>query len=471
MKPFGIPVERRAMLYLTGDLVIALISIAVAYAIRFRVPMHEVKLLGLLQESTGASTFFLLANLLCLYVVEAYEPSRDFRQGRQLLRLWSGVAVATLCQMVVFYAFPNWWWGRGITLLTNGAFVFFLTLWRLAMCTVRPRLEVRLRTLILGADAAGQLIADAIAADVERREVYRLVGFIDNAFTEEERDDTLSGLPIIGAGGHLVERVKERRIGCIIVAMRSGMGAELTRQLLECKAAGVRIEDMRSVYKRMTGKVPIFHLSDTSLIFGPDFSGTRPIDAALLRIADVLISAVGLLLSAPIILLAGIAVRLETPGPALFLQERVGLNERPFTIVKLRTMGVDAEARTGAVWSQGPADPRVTRVGRFLRRSRIDELPQFFNVLRGDMSMVGPRPERQPFVDQLKEKIPFYGLRFAVKPGVTGWAQVRYRYGASEEDAAEKLCYDLYATQELNPLLYAIILVKTVQTVLMKPGS
>lgn len=134
-------------------------------------------------------------------------------------------------------------------------------------------------------------------------------------------------------------------------------------------------------------------------------------------------------------------------------------------------MGRDAEAKTGAVWSQGAGDPRVTRVGRFLRRTRIDELPQFWNVLRGDMSMVGPRPEREHFVRQLEEQIPFYALRFAVKPGVTGWAQVMYRYGATTEDAAEKLRYELFSIQEMSPLLYVLIVLKTLQTVLVRPGS
>ncbi|HND31604.1 MAG TPA: sugar transferase, partial [Myxococcota bacterium] len=166
-----------------------------------------------------------------------------------------------------------------------------------------------------------------------------------------------------------------------------------------------------------------------------------------------------------------ILVKLESPGPAFYIQERLGKNEQPFGIIKLRTMRQDAEAGTGAVWSQGQGDPRVTRVGRFLRRSRIDELPQFYNVLRGDMSVIGPRPEREHFVRLLKEKIPFYGLRFSVKPGVTGWAQVRYRYGASEEDAVEKLSYELYAVQEMSPALYILILLKTIQTVMVRPGS
>ena len=248
------------------------------------------------------------------------------------------------------------------------------------------------------------------------------------------------------------------------------MSLDLTRQLLACKTRGVQIEDMPTVYKRLTGKVPVLHLSDDWLIFGPVFSGSSRFSAALQRLADIAIGVVGGALSVLIILPAAILIKLESPGPVFYTQERLGRNERTFRIVKLRTMRSDAEAG-GPQWSQGAGDPRVTRVGRWLRRSRIDELPQFYNVLRGDMALVGPRPEREHFVTQLKEKIPFYALRFSVKPGVTGWAQVRYRYGATDEDAVEKLCYELYAIQEMGPALYVLILLKTIQTVLLRPGS
>ena len=498
MKVLGIQTERRAVLYLTGDLVVALIAVAWGHILRFGVDVWPVDLVGIVQQSTGAVAFFVVTNLLALYLFEAYCPARDFRRPTQALRLWVAVTCAMVAQMVVFYALPDWWWGRGVTLLTNFGFAVLLTIWRFFSCLVRLRLDRRLRTLIIGDNEDGRLIAEQIRDHSEQRLVYRLVGFIDASHTDpgdavtasrpphrsRRRETSLRGeiialppvkpappLDVLGPPELLREVVDHESIDAIIVAIRRGMSPDLTAQLLDCKAAGVRIEDMRSVYSRLTGKVPIHQISDTSLIFGPEFAGSTGLGAALQRLADVAIALVGLVLSAPIVALAGAAVKLETKGPAFYLQERVGKDELPFTIIKLRTMGQDAEKATGAVWSQGAGDPRVTRVGRFLRRSRIDELPQFWNVFRGDMSMVGPRPERRHFVDQLKERIPFYGLRFAVKPGVTGWAQVKYRYGASEEDAAEKLCFDLFAVQHLTPALYALILLKTVQTVLMKPGS
>ena len=463
--------ERRSLLYAVGDAALALISLAAAYAIRFEVPLHTVDLLGLLQRQTGATVSFVVAHLFLLYIAEGYDPARDFRQPRQLARIWGAVATGALFQMALFYAIPEWQIGRGLFGIASAVYLATLTFWRGLMCQARPRLIRRQRTVILGADHTGHHIANAIAHHSEHSDRYELVGFVDDPDEILVPAEERSGLRIVGDRSALSEWVAAERIECIIVAIRSGMTDELTRQLLECKAHGVEIEDMRVVYTRMTGKLPIQFVSDTSIIFGPAFAGTHGAAAAMQRVADVLIALVGLALTGPVIAAAALAVKLDSPGPAFYSQVRVGQNERDFTIHKLRTMVRDAEAKTGATWSKGRGDPRVTRVGAFLRRTRIDELPQFFNVLNGTMSMVGPRPERPVFVAQLKKQIPYYGLRFAVKPGVTGWAQVMYRYGASVEETREKLCYDLYAIQELNPFLYVVILLKTVQTVLLKPGS
>ncbi len=459
------------MLYLAGDLLLAHVALVVAYAVRFGTPLSQLELVSIVRAGTGATVLFICTNVLVLYIAETYEPGRDFRSPRQLLRIWGGVSIAVLLQMALFYTLPNWGLGRGVFVLANGSLLVMLTGWRYAMSLVRPRLEARMRTVILGADETGHVIANAISQDSEHRDRYELIGFVDDPEELVHPVEEPSKLLVVSNRSSLRDWVKEENVDCIIVAIRSGMTSELTRQLLDCKKAGVRIEDMRAVYKRMSGKVPVRYVSDTSIIFGPEFAGARGMGAMLQRAADMAIAAVGLLFSAPIIAVAGLAVIWETRGPMFYTQVRVGQDEKPFHIVKLRTMGVDAEAKSGAVWSQGSADPRVTRVGRFLRRTRIDELPQFWNVLTGDMSMVGPRPERPHFVEQLKEQIPYYAMRSAVKPGVTGWAQVMYRYGASVDDSREKLCYDLYAIQEMTPALYFVILVKTVQTVLLKPGS
>jgi len=469
MRILGLPVERRKILYVFGDVLIALIAIAVGYKLRFGVEAVDVDLANILQERTAAAIIFISTNLLTLYIAEAYDLTQDFRKRLQIFRLWVAVFSALLLQMIIFYALQTWWGGRSVTAFTNLSFAVMLTGWRALMSQVRPELSIRRKTIILGTNPAGALIAEVIRSHPEQGQVYELVGFFDPLSVEDW--DSITELPILGLPQHLTALVVEQEIGTIIVALMGGMDSRLTKQLLDCKANGVQIEDMRSVYKHITGRIPIHYLTDASLIFGPEFTGSRGLERALQRVGDLFISLVGLLVTLPFIGLAALALRLESRGPVFFSQERVGHNEEPFTIYKLRTMRVDAESKTGPVWSQGSADSRVTRVGRVLRKTRVDELPQFYNVLRGDMSVIGPRPERFFFVEQLKETIPFYGLRFAVKPGLTGWAQVKYRYGASEEDAAVKLSYELYAIQELTPALYVLILLKTVQTVLFRPGS
>ncbi|MFT4974543.1 MAG: exopolysaccharide biosynthesis polyprenyl glycosylphosphotransferase [Myxococcota bacterium] len=447
---YGIHIERRARLFLLGDLVLLLVALFLGHALRFGPGEHS--LLSILQVHTGASLIFISTTLLFLYVAEAYDPRHNFGRRILLFRLWGALAIATVAQMVAFYLLPDWWWGRGVTLLSNLCFAALLTVWRVGISQLGPQVQPLVRTLILGENPAGQALAEAIRDHPDPDLAYEMLGFIDRHKP-------------------LAEAIAAHRADCVIVSELGMLDAGLAAQLLACKSAGLRVEDMPTVYKRLTGKVPIYYLSDSTLIFGPQFAGTRGIGLAAQRVADIVIALVGITLSLPVLLIAAVAIKSESPGPVLFTQERIGRNEVPFTIFKLRTMGADAEAKTGPVWSKGARDVRVTRVGRFLRRSRIDELPQFFNVLRGDMAVIGPRPERGFFVDRLKEKIPYFGLRAAVKPGVTGWAQVKYRYGATDEDAAEKLCYDLYAIQELSLPLYILILIKTVQTVLFKPGS
>lgn len=478
MKFFGIPYTTRQVYYLLGDLLMALASIVIAHLVRFGTTVDPTDLARI----PAASLFFLSTSLTVLYIADAYNPGLDFRRPQQIIRLWLAVSATLVLQVAVYFLFPAAWWGRGIAGLTTLSFGVLLTAGRALICWLRPRPVFRQRTLLVGDGDAEHILADVIRADPERGQDYDVIGCLTYPRYGHRRrnDDTPAGIlaapvppgvKVLGSMIDLQRVIKEYRIDLIIVAIRGGMSSGMAGRLLAAKALGVQVEEMPTVYKRLTGKVPILHLSDSWLLFGPVFYGTSRLAATVERIVDIGLSVVGLALSAPFVAVAAVAVKLESPGPAFFLQERLGRNEVPFNIIKLRTMRQDAEAKTGAVWSAGSGDPRVTRVGRILRRSRIDELPQFWNVLRGDMAIVGPRPEREHFVRQLKESIPFYGLRFSVKPGVSGWAQVNFRYGASTEESAEKLCYELFAIQEMSPVLYGLIVLKTVQTMLLRSGS
>jgi sugar transferase (PEP-CTERM system associated) len=239
-------------------------------------------------------------------------------------------------------------------------------------------------------------------------------------------------------------------------------------QLLEMKLSGVTFDHLASVYEEYTGKIAVENLRPSWFIFSPGFRKTRAL-LVIKRALDIVVALVGLAVSFPLLVLLAIAVKASSPGPAFYRQARVGQSGRVFSVCKLRSMRQDAEAGTGPVWARHN-DNRVTPLGRFMRRTRLDELPQLWNVLCGNMSFVGPRPERPEFVRSLTQQIPFYGQRHVVKPGLTGWAQVRYTYGASVEDAIEKLQYDLYYVKHMSVWFDLIIILETVKTVVSQAG-
>lgn len=264
--------------------------------------------------------------------------------------------------------------------------------------------------------------------------------------------------------------VRDLRVSEIVIAVRDRRGGVLPlRQLLDCKLQGVRVMDLASFYERELGLLQVDQLRASWLIFGEGFNQGIVRDVVK-RIFDVLVSLIILAATLPVLLLGMLAVVLDSRGPLFYRQERVGQGGKRFSIYKLRSMRVDAEKDGQPRWAV-QNDARITRVGRFLRKTRIDELPQVYNVLRGDMSFVGPRPERAFFVDQLIEQIPYYDVRHSIKPGVTGWSQVRYPYGASVDDALAKLQYDLYYVKNHSLFLDLLILVETLQVVLLGKGA
>jgi sugar transferase (PEP-CTERM system associated) len=231
----------------------------------------------------------------------------------------------------------------------------------------------------------------------------------------------------------------------------------------------VRVEDATTTYERLTGKILIDDLKPSWLVFSDGFRASR-ITRFVKRMLDLSLSLLGFLLAAPLMAATAIAIKLDSHGPTLYSQERVGENGRIFTVFKFRSMRLDAEAGGGPIWARDN-DERVTRIGRFIRRTRLDELPQLWNVMRGDMSFVGPRPERPFFVEQLAREIPFYLQRHAVKPGLTGWAQVKYRYGSTIEDAMEKLRYDVYYIKHMSIVFDLTIVLDTVKVILFRKGA
>jgi sugar transferase (PEP-CTERM system associated) len=273
---------------------------------------------------------------------------------------------------------------------------------------------------------------------------------------------------VIGTYRELLFLVTREHIQTVLVAYPDRRGTLPVEQLLEVKFRGVEVEEGVAFYERETGKIFVHELKPSQLIFAEGFR-VRPATRRLKRLLDVVIAAIGLVLAAPLMLLTAIAVAIDSPGPILYRQVRAGELCRPFTLYKFRSMRVDAE-RFGAKFAE-ERDPRVTRVGRFIRATRIDELPQLYNVLRGEMSMVGPRPERPVFIEQLEQQVPYFKQRLYVKPGVTGHAQVRCRYGATAEDHLEKLQYDLYYIKSFSVLFDLSIILDTIKVVLLRIGA
>ncbi|MFT6082793.1 MAG: sugar transferase (PEP-CTERM system associated) [Planctomycetota bacterium] len=297
---------------------------------------------------------------------------------------------------------------------------------------------------------------------------FELLGIIEEVGQPalETRD---TDPPLIGTLECLHTKCRDEGISRVIVALKERRGKFPVEALLKCRMDGVIIEEKEAMYERLTGKLAVESMRPSYLIYGSGFT-KAPLTLALKRVLDILASLIGVVLSIPICILTALAIKLTSRGPIFFLQERVGEDGETFRLIKFRTMRTDAEDKSGPVWA-AKNDVRVTAVGRFMRLTRIDEIPQFLNILRGQMSFVGPRPERKHFVDQLKQDIPFYPLRHTVKPGLTGWAQVCHPYGASIEDAQEKLRYDLYYIKNMSLLFDVSIMLRTVAVIMRGSGA
>jgi sugar transferase (PEP-CTERM system associated) len=406
---------------------------------------------------------FTFVMLMAMSAIGLYQTQAEpFRTT--IHRVLIAYGMSLLFISLVFYALPDTYIGRGVlawsSLLALGSvlairFVFF----RLTDVGLPKR-----RVLVLG---NGKEADDVIAYlhTGAKRHAVQYAGLYP-VMPERAEDGNERAFDHAA----LRRAVEELKVSDVVVAVRERRGGVLPlRHLLDCKLRGIKVMDLQSFYEREEGVLRVDNMRASWMIFGDGFNQGMSRDVVK-RLFDILVSIVLLVATLPLLLLAMLAVVLESGWPAFYLQERVGEAGRRFRIIKLRTMRQDAEADGKPRWA-GLNDTRVTRVGAFMRKSRIDELPQLWNVLKGDMSFVGPRPERPYFVEQLTDRIPFYDVRHSVKPGVTGWAQVRYTYAATVEDGMVKLQYDLYYVKNHSLFLDLLILVETLQVVLLGKGA
>jgi sugar transferase (PEP-CTERM system associated) len=397
--------------------------------------------------------------LLCSYYFDLYEPQRISARWEIYFRLLLVLGFLSFLLSAVIYLFPAVDIAHYVLLLGLMFLTAALVAWRSAYEWIIGREIFRERVYVLGSGERARMVVDTLA---NRRDAgMKVVGYDGIALEKAERKEAFSAA---------LESFRGQRPGIdrVIVAIEDRRGELPLRELLKLRFDGVVIEEAGTLLERLTGKLYLDGLRPSSFIYSEGFR-VRPSQQIARRLVSTLTAAVGLLLFLPLFPIVVLLVRLSSSGPIFFRQTRVGLGGRNFTVYKFRTMRTDAEA-AGAKWATKD-DPRVTRLGMYMRKTRLDEVPQLWNVLRGDMGFVGPRPERPEFVPWLSENIPYFDLRHMIRPGLTGWAQVRYGYGATLEESREKLEYDLYYIKHMSLGLDLLIMFETIKTILRRRGA
>ncbi len=404
--------------------------------------------------------------LIILYFYDLYDYVVMTNRRELMLRLVQALGIAWALLALLFYFVPPLLLGRGVSVISVPLVLALLLGWRIAIHLLTGHPEIGEKILVVG---TGQTALDTAEAVWERRDAgYRIAGFISENGAKPMQK--LGKSVILGKAPDLESVIRNEKIDRVVIAVRERRGAFPTEALLKMSLAGeISIEECTSFFERITGKVHVDMLRPSWLIFAGRRRDT-PIKTVFRESVHRMLALFGLLLSLPLALLTAIAIKLESRGPVLYKQERVGRNGRVFNVIKFRSMKIDAEANGEPIWATAD-DERTTNVGRVIRKLRIDEIPQFWNILRGDMNFVGPRPERPHFVQQLATEIPYYEHRHLVAPGLTGWAQIKYPYGASVDDAIQKLQYDLYYIKNQSLTLDLVIVFETVKTVLFGKGG
>jgi len=408
------------------------------------------------------ATFFCLAGF---YLFDLYDFVVMHDRRELVLRLIQALGLAWIALAMCFYFYPGLMLGRSVSLIALPLALTLMVGWRVSIHWFLGHPDFGERILIVGSGDSAIEIAREVLSRPDAG--YRIVGFVGN--DAEQLGKSLINPRVIGLTDHLTDVVKAANVDRIVVAMGERRGQFPTDKLLQLSLTGlVSIEEGAAFYERITGRVSLGMMRPSWLIFtGP---GRKAKLASISRnVVHRLAALMGAFLSLPIVLVTAILIKLESRGPVFYKQERVGKNGRAFTLIKFRSMRVDAEA-DGPVWAS-KGDDRTTRVGRVIRKVRVDEIPQFWNILRGEMSFVGPRPERPHFVAQLAQEIPYYEQRHLIAPGLTGWAQIKYPYGASIEDARQKLQYDLFYIKNYSLVFDAIILFETIKIILFGRGA
>lgn len=461
IKIFNHPISKRLILLILGDLLIVNGSIFLAAILRLGLSAGW----GYIQSNPWSFILTGLIYIMVFFSTELYDIRKDFKSIGNVMAITLASTSAFVITTLLFYM--NWSLriGRGVFILNGILITLFIIGWRILYSYLLEQPIFKRNVLIVGAGWAGKTILQEI--NRLQKSGLRMVGFIDD--DPLKKGKLIDGVPVLGDRYTIDKVIRKNDIDLIVAAITHEKHADLIKALINCSWKGVDIIDMPAIYEQLTGKIPFKHINNMWMLhiaIGKPKLYSRLIKPILEAISALIL----FILLIPVMVVLAIVIKCDSRGRIFYTQERVGKDGRKFTIMKFRTMVENAESLTGAVYA-ADNDPRITKIGRFLRKWRLDEIPQLVNVIKGDMGLIGPRPEREVFIREFEEKIPFYTQRLLVRPGLTGWAQVKFPYASSIEQTEEKLQYDLYYIKNMSFILDFVVFLKTIRVVLFGKGK
>ena len=461
IKIFNYPVSKRLIMLIFGDLLIVNGSIFLSAILRLGLNAGW----GYIQSNPWSFILTGWIYIITFFSMELYDIRKDFKSIGNVMTITLASTSAFVITTLLFYM--NWSLriGRGVFILNGILIILFIIGWRILYSYLLEQPIFKRNALIVGAGWAGKTILQEI--NRSQKSGLRMVGFIDD--DPLKKGKLVEGASVLGDRDSIDEVIRQNDVDLIIAAITHEKHADLIKALINCSWKGIDIIDMPAIYEQLTGKIPFKHINNMWMLHIA--IGKPKLYSRLIKpVLEAIIALILFVLLIPVMVVLAIVIKYDSRGRIFYTQERVGKDGRKFTIMKFRTMAENAESLTGAVYA-ADNDPRITKIGRFLRKWRLDEIPQLLNVIKGDMSLVGPRPEREVFIREFEEKIPFYTQRLLVRPGLTGWAQVKFPYASSIEQTEEKLQYDLYYIKNMSFILDFVVFLKTIRVVLFGKGK
>jgi len=461
IKIFNYPISKRLILLILGDLLIVNGSIFLSAILRLGVSAGW----GYIQSNPWSFILTGLIYIMVFFSTELYDIRKDFKSIGNVMAITLASTSAFVITTLLFYM--NWSLriGRGVFILNGILITLFIIGWRILYSYLLEQPIFKRNVLIVGAGWAGKTILQEI--NRLQKSGLRTVGFIDD--DPQKKGKLIDGVPVLGDRYTIDKVIRKKGVDLIVAAITHEKHADLIKALINCSWKGIDIVDMPAIYEQLTGKIPFKHINNMWMLHIA--IGKPKLYSRLIKpILEAIIASILFILLIPVMVVLAIVIKCDSRGRIFYTQERIGKDGRKFTIMKFRTMVENAESVTGAVYA-ADNDPRITKIGRFLRKWRLDEIPQLVNVIKGDMGLIGPRPEREVFIREFEEKIPFYTQRLLVRPGLTGWAQVKFPYASSIEQTEEKLQYDLYYIKNMSFILDFVVFLKTIRVVLFGKGK